>query len=149
MNEQTPGVVLAHPLMRELLTLRLPPDDFVIFGSGPLLAHGLREDLGDLDLVARGAAWRAAGRLGAPGSGGITGDELFRCCNGRINVFQQWISPSWDPDDLIDNAEVIGGLRFAPLTEVLAYKLILRRPKDLPDIRAIKRSLDQQHHRPC
>ncbi|WP_053649827.1 hypothetical protein [Streptomyces sp. XY431] len=144
MHEQSADVVLTHPLVRELLTLRLPPDDFVIFGSGPLLAHGLRTNLGDLDLVARGAAWGAVSRLGVRGSGGFTGDEVFRCCDGRINVFRRWISPAWDPDDLIDNAEVIGGLRFAPLTEVLAYKLILRRPKDLPDIRAIRRSLDQQ-----
>jgi hypothetical protein len=32
---------------------------------------------------------------------------------------------------------VIEGLRFARLTDVLAYKQVLRRPKDIVDIRRI------------
>ena len=47
-----------NKLMRRLAMLVTELDldrrDFVIFGSGPLLAHGLRSGIRDLDIVARG-----------------------------------------------------------------------------------------------
>ncbi len=48
-----------------------------------------------------------------------------------------WISGDWDTDDLIDRAEIIQGLPFAQLTDVLAYKQKLNRPKDRPDIKEL------------
>jgi hypothetical protein len=60
---------------------------------------------------------------------------LFR--GGRIQFSRGWISDNWDADDLIDRAEIIQGLPFAPLTDILAYKRMLLRPKDLPDIAAL------------
>lgn len=55
-----------QPLFRSLASLDLPADDFIIAGSGPMLAHGIRSTLGDLDVVARGAAWDKALTLGTP-----------------------------------------------------------------------------------
>ena len=66
---------LAHRFFRELRSLRLPADDFVICGSGPLFARGWIDDPGDLDIVARGAAWEIVAGLGtveaAPYSAGV------------------------------------------------------------------------------
>ena len=56
---------------------------------------------------------------------------------GRIQFSPEWISQDWDTDDLIDRAEIIQGLPFAQLTDVLAYKQKLNRPKDRPDINAL------------
>lgn len=56
---------------------------------------------------------------------------------GRIQFFREWFSTDWDSDDLIDQAEIIEGLRFARLAEVLAYKRMLMRPKDIMDIHTI------------
>lgn len=53
---------------------------------------------------------------------------------GLIEFSQGWISDDWDADDLIDGAEIIQGLPFARLSDVLAYKQALSRPKDLRDI---------------
>ena len=50
--------------------------DFVIFGSAPLLAHGLRQHVRDLDVVARGTAWRRASRHGLPATGTINGAPM-------------------------------------------------------------------------
>jgi hypothetical protein len=58
----------------------------------------------------------------------------------RLQFSQRWISPAWDADKLIDNAEIIGGIRFARLPDVLAYKRALGRPKDMRDIQRILRS---------
>lgn len=129
--------VLEHPLIRRLVAYDLERSDFVIFGSAPMLAHGLRQDIRDLDIVARGAAWRRASELGVPAVGTISDDPAVHLDGGRIQVFRDWISQAWNTDDLIDQAEVIQGLRFARLADVLAYKQMLMRPKDVDDIRAL------------
>ncbi len=55
----------------------------------------------------------------------------------------EWISASrWNTDELIDEAEIIEGFRFASLQDVLRYKIALSRPKDLADIAKIARYLD-------
>ena len=142
MNEMAEHVdVLKNPLIRRLIAFDLDRDDFVILGSAPLLAHGLRRSIRDLDVVARGAAWRRASELGIPAVGTISGDPVVHLCGGRIQVSQKWISKAWNTDDLIDQAEIIQGLRFARLADVLAYKQMLMRPKDIPDIQALTQLL--------
>lgn len=117
--------------------------EFVIFGSGPLLAHGLRTSIRDLDIVARRAAWDSVSRRGLPAIGPISGTPMTLFWGTLIQFSSQWISPDWDPDDLIDRAELIRGLPFAQLTDVLAYKQMLRRPKDRPDLEALLNLMGQ------
>ncbi len=134
-------VLSADRLIRRLALLVTELDldrrDFVIFGSGPLLAHGLRSGIRDLDVVARGPAWRRVRACGRPGTGSISGAPMALFWNGLIQFSQEWISDDWDPDDLIGRAERIQGWPFAPLADVLAYKQMLLRPKDRPDIAAL------------
>jgi hypothetical protein len=40
-----------------LRALDLPTTGYAVFGSGPLAVCGLIEEVHDLDVVARGAAW--------------------------------------------------------------------------------------------
>ncbi|UWZ36097.1 hypothetical protein Drose_34470 [Dactylosporangium roseum] len=121
------------PLLRMLTGLNLPADDFVVFGSGPLLAHGLRRDLGDLDVVARGEAWRRLARwcqpTPAPSGHGLT-------ISLTLEVADRWL-PGWDTDRLIGAAERHAGLPFAPLSAVRASKASTARPKDHNDIALI------------
>lgn len=124
-------------LIERLRDFGLDPDEFVIFGSGPLLAHGLRDDVPDLDVVACGEAWRRVSESGVPATGSITGDRVWTFWDGRLEFSQRWISDDWDTHDLIARAEVVDGLRFAPLAEVLKYKKALGRPKDAGDIRKL------------
>ncbi len=128
-----------HPLFRQLAALGLDTRDYVVFGSAPMFAHNLTERLHDLDVVARGEALRYAETHGVPGTGSVTGDRLWKLCDGRIEVSERWVSPEWDTDDLISRAELIDGIPFAPLSDVLKYKLMLRRAKDGEDIRALYR----------
>jgi hypothetical protein len=133
--------LLEDPLVRRLSKLvvefGLDRRDFVIFGSGPLLAHGLRQRISDLDVVARGAVWDRVRQRGIPGIGTINGAPMVQFWGGRIQFSSGWISEDWDADDLIDRAENIQGLPFAQLSDVLVYKQALRRPKDGPDIDAL------------
>ncbi|MFH9400009.1 hypothetical protein [Streptomyces sp. NPDC017638] len=130
-----------HPLIRELCSLALPAGDYVVTGSGPLLAHGLRNVERDLDVVARGDAWKAALRLGDPvlplsGYGCLV--SLF---GGRVEVFDRWLPGSPGPDAMIEAAEWVQAIPFSPLGDVLACKERLGRPKDREDARLIRRHL--------
>jgi hypothetical protein len=119
----------------KLRALNLPTADYAIFGSGPLAVRALIEDVHDLDVVARGTAWEQAKGLAevriAP-----EGDPVVWLEGGAIEVFGGWLG--WDIDMLIDNAEIIDGLPFARLEDVLAFKLSLRRPKDIAHARLIE-----------
>jgi hypothetical protein len=128
---------LIQRLVKLVTELDLDPRDFVIFGSGPLLANGLRQSIHDLDVVARGASWRRAVEHGLPAVGTVNGAPLALFWGGLIQFSSGWISDGWDTDHLIGRARIIQGLPFAQLTDVLAYKLVLRRPKDHPDIEAL------------
>jgi hypothetical protein len=132
---------LANELVRDLMGLDLDPHQFVIFGSAPLLVHGLRETVRDLDVVARGEVIACARQTGTPAIGAHSGDPVWQLGDGRLQFSAGWITSSWNTDDLIANAELVGGLRFARLSDVLRYKMELRRPKDLADIERIQSHL--------
>jgi hypothetical protein len=122
----------------KLRALNLPTADYAVFGSGPLAVRGLIEEMHDLDVVARGTAWEQAKGLGqvrtAP-----EGDPVVWLEGGAIEVFGGWLG--WDIEVLIDNAEIIEGLPFARLEDVLAFKLSLGRPKDVAHARLIESHL--------
>lgn len=134
-------VLSDHVLIRLLAGLRLPPSDYVVTGSGPLLAYGLKTTVHDLDLVARGEAWRTAvehGRVTFAASGLGLRVELFE---GRIEVFDHWLAGFSDVDAMIDSAERVEGIPFMSLADTLRWKRGLGRAKDLPDIALLERSL--------
>lgn len=130
-----------NPLIRWLHRSGLDPDHFVVFGSAPLLAHGLRSEVRDLDVLARGEVWRKVSEAGELAKGTITGDEVRQFCDGRIHFTERWISPEWDTDKLIDEADIFDGLRFARLSEVRRYKDDLARAKDSTDRRRLRELL--------
>lgn len=141
---------LIRRLIKLIDELNLDHRDLVIFGSAPLLAHGLRQTIRDLDVVARGTAWHRVSECGFPAVGAISGAPMALFWGGRIQFSPEWISKEWDTDDLIGRAEIIQGLPFAQLTDVLAYKQALSRPKDRVDIEALLDFLRQpsQNHGP-
>lgn len=132
----SPGLTSAR--LTRLLALQLPPDDYAIFGSGPMLAHRLKIEVRDLDVIARGTAWAAAVRLCPPVAAPSGSGLMVELDGGALQIFSAWTSPDWNVDRLIDEADVVGGIRFVPLVLVLAWKRQSGRPKDLADIKAIE-----------
>jgi hypothetical protein len=130
-----------HKLIRLLESLALPASDYVVTGSGPLLAHGLKNDIHDIDVVARGRAWEMVARLNRPRrsrSGPGLRVVLF---GGDIEVFDHWVGGLTDVDAMIDSADLFDGLPFLSLTDTLRWKRGLGRAKDLADIALIERHL--------
>ena len=122
--------LLIHPLIAELVSLGLRPDDYAVFGSGPLLAHGMPVHVNDLDIVARGAAWQKVARLRTPVPAPSGSGLMVELAAGDLQVFNAWTPPDWDVDTLIEQADVIEGIRFASLADVLARKRRSPRPQD-------------------
>lgn len=130
-----------HPLIEKLRSLQLPLSDFVVAGSGPLLAHGLRDDIGDLDVVARGTAWKLVLGLDDPVLAPSGHGQMVLLFDGAIEVFDRWLPDGKSPDELIADAEIIGGIPFCTLRDVLDWKVRSDRRKDRSDIELIKEHL--------
>jgi len=126
----------SNKLIDSLRQLNLPVEDFAIFGSGPMWAHGLRE-IKDLDIVARGKAWERAATLQKSEPAKTVG-RVIHFAEGQIEIFDAWGPGEWDIDELIDTAEEIEGLRFVKLANVLKWKHLMAREKDADDIKLIK-----------
>ncbi len=117
--------------------LGLGADDVLLLGSGPMLAHGLVDSIGDIDLVARGRAWERAASLGDV-STGLHGDRIVRLA-GDVEVFSGWHGRS--TEEVFDRAERVDGVLVGSLEEVLAFKLALGRPKDAAHVEILKAAL--------
>ena len=119
------------------------PADFVLAGSARLLREGIVEHVSDIDVVARGATLDRAFALSHDaGHGGLmvgenTGDKIAQLYHGKINVSARWLDREESIDALIEHAEVVDGLRYFRIADVIAYKRLLNRPKDRSDLAAL------------
>lgn len=117
----------------------MPLGQYVVFGSGPLAAHGIRETT-DVDLFTTTSLYqqlKAEGweekELGGPHGG-------LHLVSGIYEADDTWHYGAYDPtpEALIAGAAVIDGVPFAPLLEVLKWKQAFGRPKDIADVRLIE-----------
>ncbi len=122
----------------------MPPGDYALAGSAPLYAHGLRPRLRDVDVVARGAAWDIAQKFEKPVRAPSGIGRVVRLGDGEIEIFDRWVAPEWPIDSLIDEAEIIDGIRFVSLRDSLAWKRYLHRTKDAADIRLLEAYFREQ-----
>ena len=130
-----------HPLIRRLLGLGLPLGDWALFGSGPLLVRGWIDEVGDLDVISRGAAWDSAKEIGELGSLQPDGVKIVNIDGGAITIGTSWRYIEVSIDALIDEAEEIDGIPCVRLEHIIAYKQIADRPKDRGHLAVIEKHL--------
>ena len=118
----------------------LPAGEFAIFESGPLIVRGVIPAANDLDIICRGAAWERAKSIGTVEHLEEYSVTIAAICDGQISFGTEWGIGIFDVDDLIDDAELIGGLPFVQLRHVISYKMERASPKDLRHIEALKNS---------
>ncbi|WP_026922953.1 hypothetical protein [Glycomyces arizonensis] len=119
------------------------PADFVIAGSARLWIDGYIREVSDLDVVARGATWERAWDMALRGEalfgeGSVDHAKVIRLFGDRVEVGDHWVLPTISADELIDEADVIGGLRYFRLETVQLYKKYLDRAKDRTDLEALR-----------
>ena len=121
----------AIALFDRLRAMELDADSYAVFGSGPLAAHGLIDEVGDLDVIVRDVAWDHVRGIGTIV---MHGDDPIVDLGNGLTFGRSWAYGDVDVAQLIENAETIDGLPFVRLDAVLEYKHIAGRPKDLRHI---------------
>lgn len=119
---------MVHALLRKLIDLDLPQEDYALFGSGPLLVRGWIQDVGDLDVFARNAAWEKAVERGNVEIM-ADGAEIIQVGEG-VTFLPTWPFGPATIDTMIDTAEVIDGIPCVRLEYLIAYMELFDRPKD-------------------
>lgn len=134
-------------IISEVKKLNLPQGKYAVVGSGAIAIKGIRP-AHDIDLVVthdiydgfKSAGWE---EVRFPNT--LRPWVLFK------EVFD--ISTSWsvegyqpDPAQLIQNAEIIEGVAFVRLEDLLKWKKACRRDKDLADIELIEAYLNSLAH---
>lgn len=117
----------------KLTALALPYGAYVVHGSGALLLRGLIDRARDLDVLARGDAWRIACAMAVPQRG--LRDPVVRP-EPDVEIWGGWLGD--DVDALIDGAERVAGWPCVELNALLAFKERLDRPQDRQHIALLR-----------
>lgn len=129
-------------LFNKVKEIGLPLGKYAIFGSGPMGIRGLRE-CRDLDIIVTEDIYNIYKNN--------SDWELKKCDKSEylekdnIELWKNWSPSDWNINQLIKNAEIIDSLPFVRLEEVLRWKKILGRKKDLEDIKIIERYLKNEN----
>jgi hypothetical protein len=130
-------------IIQKVKELNLPLGQYVVFGSGPLAVHGIRPTR-DADLLVTTGLYQ---RLKGEGWPEKELDDGSRCLARDIyEIDDSWHHGDYhpSPEEIIAKAEMVEGVPFAPLEEVLKWKLAFGRPKDQADVELIKAYLAQR-----
>ena len=127
-------------LFEKVKELNLPLGQYCVVGSGPLFAHNLRES-NDIDLLITADLYKKLKENGWQIKHYQNGNEYltFDCFEANINFC--WKNYQPDPKYQIESAEIIKGIPFLRLDELLKWKREFRREKDLKDIVLIENYL--------
>ena len=124
----------------ELEKLNLPRDKFAIFGSGPLAVRGIRET-NDLDIIVKPDLWEELKKKYP-----VTSEEKGLMVIGNIEIYSKWGGWFSDLAQLIEEADIIQGLRFVKLERVLEWKKKFNREKDKIDVDLIYEYLKNKNN---
>ena len=123
------------PGIQILLEQDLDPQQYVVAGSVPLFVIGLREEVGDVDVVAVDEAWDKLCTVGKMGE--YLGDARIVLPEG-VEVFQGWLNAqnpgAFDAREMIESAKMVDGVPLVRLTDVMRTKEYMGRPKDILDL---------------
>ncbi len=126
---------MSWELFEKVKELGLPSGSYAIFGSGPMAVRGLRE-CRDIDLVVTEELFEEYKSASGWELKDAGGKEML--AKDGIEMAADWGPGEWDVEQLIEDADIIENLPFVRLAEVLRWKKLLKREKDLKDIEIIE-----------
>lgn len=134
-----------NELFKKVKDLYLPIGEYALFGSVPMGVRGLRE-CHDIDIIVTEKLWneyrdKYGWSLVKTQHENKYSDGLR---NNDIEMWKDWW-PKWDIKKLIQGAEIIDGLPFVKLEEVLKWKKHIAREKDLKDVKIIEKFLAKKN----
>jgi hypothetical protein len=129
-------------LLKELKKFNLPPDQFAIFGSGPLGIRGLRK-INDLDLVVLPELWQKLAKKYPVEKVKADPKRYKAFLDKDIEVVSKPML-GLKARAMIESADIIDGLRYVNLKVTMEWKKKTRRERDLKDIELIKEYLQKK-----
>jgi len=125
-------------------SLGFPPGSYAVFGSGPMAAHGIRETK-DIDLIMTQELWDKLKSAGWEEKF-LDNSSLYLVKN-HVEAYRDWNCGSYKPEitKLITEAEMIDGVPFVQLEEVLMWKKAQAREKDKKDVELIEKYLKKEN----
>jgi len=129
-------------IFEDVKILNLPVGEYAVVGGGVLAAHGLRE-YQDVDLIVTKNLYEYLHATGWA----IAEDKENVIRKGKYEADSNfhWKEYRPDIDKLIKEADIINGIPFIKLQELLIFKKNLARNKDLEDIKLIEKYLIHSH----
>ncbi|MFA6416149.1 MAG: nucleotidyltransferase domain-containing protein [Candidatus Paceibacterota bacterium] len=123
-----------NDLIKDIRQQNFPQNEFAIFGSAVMAIRGIRE-APNIDVIVTDRLWIELLKTNP-----LDSEGFIRI--GSIKISNWWFAPTnKDINQMINEAEKIKGLPFVKLEEVLYYKKLVRRDKDLIDINLINNFL--------
>lgn len=121
-------------LLQQVKDLNLPQNEYAIFGSATLAIRNLRESP-NIDLIVTNQLWTKLLETYTPDDEGFIRTK-------QVKISNWWFAPTKKSiTTMINEAEIIEGLPFVKLDDVLSYKQNLNRDKDIIDVKLIKNFL--------
>lgn len=122
--------------LKQVAKLGLPLGEYTIFGSGPLFVRGIKDDIGDFDLLVTQKIWNKFKNIpGWQQKVSLKGSKYL--AKGDVELYKDWKPGRWNVNRLIQQSDIIEGLPFVKMSEVLRWKKAYNRRKDQKDIQLI------------
>jgi hypothetical protein len=131
-------------LLGELKKMGLPDGQYAIFGSGPMAVRGIKPT-DDLDVAVLDHLYQEL-RKDHQEKEKQGYKKAFHCLEPKqgIEIISANESLFAKPEEVIARAELIDGLRFVILSDLIAWKKAVARPKDFEHIKMIKDYLNKE-----
>ena len=134
-------------ILKEIKKLKFPLDSYVVVGSGPMAAHGLKE-IHDIDIVITPKLFEQCKQTGWEQicwTYPEKTDEIF-LRRSAVELYLDVNCGDFNPttEELMQRAEVVNGIPFASLEDIMSFKIecVKTKPKHLRDIELIQKYFD-------
>jgi hypothetical protein len=129
-------------IVKEVRKLRLPASKYAVVGSGPLAIRNIRP-AHDIDLIVTQDIYDKLKNLGWKEEYFPDTERPWVLFHGPFDVSTSWSVNEFKPlpRQLIKDADIIDGIPFARLEDVLQWKRTCGREKDLEDVKLIEEYL--------
>lgn len=134
-------------IINRIKALNLPPEQYVVIGSGILDALNLRKAK-DIDISATENLYKKL-RQSGEWKEKTKYNKVFLVADGiEINPQLNWDKYPTTTKEAIETATIIDGIPFLNIKETILFKKALGRKKDLEDIKTIKQYLESESRQP-
>jgi len=134
-------------IFEEVRNLDFPDGQYVVVGSGPMAAHGLKE-IQDVDIVVTSELFEKCKQEGWEQVSWTYPERLGQVYlkRGLVELYLDVSCGDFNPtlEELLQRTEYVEGIPFAALADILQFKKAYGRSKHLEDVLEIERYLKKR-----